>query len=288
MGRCYNKTVMRGRLGGTNMREKVKNCILNHKKRICCISAIALFLIVAAIGAVNLYGSSVETKQMQQTKAVSDKSKESGADAAKLKVDESNADKSKADKSKVENKKKADSTEKKENSSSDQQTVKEASKEAKSKAVSNTEPKAETVSASSQEKSVVPETTPEASPEQSQAQTGGEQSSSNENSSVDTNNTESSSKPEQNKVWHDPVYENKWVVDQPAWTEEVPIYGTKEVMICSTCGAEITGFAGEHLDETMHGGYYADFPQVQVGINSVTHPEQGHYEQVLVKEGYWD
>lgn len=55
------------------------------------------------------------------------------------------------------------------------------------------------------------------------------------------------------------MYENRWVVDQAAWDETVsePVYEMREITRCSTCGADISGFAGAHLDETMHDGYYS-------------------------------
>lgn len=82
-----------------------------------------------------------------------------------------------------------------------------------------------------------------------------------------------------------PLYTEQWVVDQAAWTETVsePVYEMVEHTICSTCQADISGFAGQHLDETMHGGYYSDWRQEQTGTNTYTvpHPEQGHYESVV-------
>lgn len=112
------------------------------------------------------------------------------------------------------------------------------------------------------------------------------------NSNSGTNAGSNPSKPQKEPVWHDPVYENKWVVDQAAWDEtiSVPIYETQERAICTTCGADISGFAGEHLDETMHGGYHSEVIQVQVGTETqnIHHEEQGHWERRLVQEGYWE
>ena len=97
-------------------------------------------------------------------------------------------------------------------------------------------------------------------------------------------------KPE--KQWHEPVYENRWVVDREAWDEviEEPVYEMVEHTICSSCGADISGWAVQHLEESLDcGGYYSEWRQEQTGTTSYTvhHEEQGHYEQVLVKEGYW-
>ena len=97
---------------------------------------------------------------------------------------------------------------------------------------------------------------------------------------------------EKQPVWHDPVYDRKWVVDQAAWNETVstPVYETRTVWYCSTCNANISANPGGHLDETRHGGYWSTGEGVQVGTNTITvpHEEVGHWEDVLVKEGYWE
>jgi len=56
-------------------------------------------------------------------------------------------------------------------------------------------------------------------------------------------------------------------------------------MVCNTCGADISGHAGEHLDETMHGGYHSENIKIQTGTRTIHHEEQGHYESVLVCGG---
>lgn len=101
---------------------------------------------------------------------------------------------------------------------------------------------------------------------------------------------------EPEKQWHEPVYENSWVVDREAWDEviEEPVYEMVERCICNQCGADITGDPWGHLEQSAItggncGGYHSDWQKVQTGTTSHTvhHEEQGHYEQVLVKEGYW-
>ena len=84
---------------------------------------------------------------------------------------------------------------------------------------------------------------------------------------------------------HAPLYRQQWVVDKAAWTEEQPVYSTVEKVYCSECGVDITGHAGEHLDETMHSGYYSKGVPCQTGNKTIYHEEQGHYEQVLVCGG---
>lgn len=94
------------------------------------------------------------------------------------------------------------------------------------------------------------------------------------------------------QTWHPPVYENVWVVDKAAWTEEVPKYETKSREICRQCGAvmytqdEVTN----HFTTVGSTCYscYSDYYQVQVGTTTINWPEEGHWEQKLVKEGYWE
>lgn len=89
-----------------------------------------------------------------------------------------------------------------------------------------------------------------------------------------------------------PIYgtEQKWVVDQAAWTETVnePIRETVEKSICNTCGADITGNTTAHGKETRHDGYHSEWVEVQTGTNTYTidHPEQGHWESYSIVTGY--
>ena len=105
-------------------------------------------------------------------------------------------------------------------------------------------------------------------------------------------------KPEEKQpVWHDPEYDRRWIVDQAAWDETVntPIYEERELSICNQCGADITADPWGHIESSAIsggncGGYHSDWKTVQVGTNTTTvhHDEVGHWEDVLVKEGYWE
>ena len=109
---------------------------------------------------------------------------------------------------------------------------------------------------------------------------------------------EKPSQPEKKPVWHDPVYEKKWVVDQAAWDETIsePIYEMVEKSICNGCLADITGNPWGHIDAALDagnfncGGYHSEWVQEQTGTNTHTvhHDEVGHWEEVLVQEGYWE
>ena len=93
-------------------------------------------------------------------------------------------------------------------------------------------------------------------------------------------------------IWHPAVTKKVWVVDKEAYTYEEPVYETQYRQICNTCGADITGDTTNHMRYHMSNGenYSVSVKsvQVQVGTNTVTVPEEGHWETVVVKEGYWE
>ena len=94
------------------------------------------------------------------------------------------------------------------------------------------------------------------------------------------------------QTWHPPVYEEVWVVDKEAWTEEVPVYETRYRDVCNQCGADITSDPVTHISTLGNGcspgGYHLETYYVQVGTNTVNHEATGHREERLVKEGYWE
>ena len=59
-------------------------------------------------------------------------------------------------------------------------------------------------------------------------------------------------------IHHDAVTHTEQVLVSEAWDE--PIYETKYASVCNTCGADITGFAPEHLLETEHDSYRTGIP----------------------------
>lgn len=65
---------------------------------------------------------------------------------------------------------------------------------------------------------------------------------------------------------------NEQVLVKEAWDEQVPIKEMKEFTFCSTCGANITGHAVEHLENSLNcQGYYTDWREVTTGYNTVHH-----------------
>ena len=110
--------------------------------------------------------------------------------------------------------------------------------------------------------------------------TGGNTNSGNINGGNTT-----TTQPDPQPTVHAPIYKQQYVVDKAAWTEEVPLWGNKEISVCNTCGADITGFSVQHLLETEHGGYHSEVIKVQTGTKTIYHEEVGHYESVLVCGG---
>lgn len=93
-------------------------------------------------------------------------------------------------------------------------------------------------------------------------------------------------------IWHPAVTKQVWVVDKEAYAYEEPVYETQYRQICNTCGADITGDTTNHMRYHMTNGenYSVSVKsvQVQVGTETITVPEEGHWETVVVKEGYWE
>lgn len=67
----------------------------------------------------------------------------------------------------------------------------------------------------------------------------------------------------------------EYVVSQ-AWTEEVPVYEEREISVCSTCGADITGGEAAHIKNHMmngeNGAWHSEWKRVQTGTNKIEHP----------------
>lgn len=98
---------------------------------------------------------------------------------------------------------------------------------------------------------------------------------------------------ETSKTWVPAVYEDVWVVDQEAFSYENPIYETRAKDVCNGCGADVTVNPDAHFKaqiaagNTSCGGYHIEYYQVQIGTETIEVEEVGHWEKVLVSEGYW-
>ena len=108
-------------------------------------------------------------------------------------------------------------------------------------------------------------------------------SSNNSSSSKPSNNIGSSSnnsKPAEHK--HDWVAQyktvnipekghNEQVLVQAAYDEQVPITEMKEFSICNDCGADITGFASDHILNGTCRRYHSEWREVVTGYQTVHH-----------------
>lgn len=64
---------------------------------------------------------------------------------------------------------------------------------------------------------------------------------------------------------------NEQVLVQAAYDEQVPVTEMKEFSICNNCGADITGFASEHILNGTCGGYHSEWREVVTGYNTIHH-----------------
>lgn len=64
---------------------------------------------------------------------------------------------------------------------------------------------------------------------------------------------------------------NEQVLVQAAYDEQVPITEMKEFSICNNCGADITGFAGDHILNGTCRRYHTEWREVTTGYNTVHH-----------------
>lgn len=64
---------------------------------------------------------------------------------------------------------------------------------------------------------------------------------------------------------------NEQVLVQAAYDEQVPITEMKEHSICNQCGADITGFASEHILNGTCRRYHSELREVVTGYNTVHH-----------------
>ena len=64
---------------------------------------------------------------------------------------------------------------------------------------------------------------------------------------------------------------NEQVLVQTAYDEQVPITEMKEFSICNQCGADITGFASEHILNGTCRRYHSEWREVVTGYNTVHH-----------------
>lgn len=64
---------------------------------------------------------------------------------------------------------------------------------------------------------------------------------------------------------------NEQVLVQAAYDEQVPVTEMKEFSICNNCGADITGFASEHILNGTCRRYHSELREVVTGYKTVHH-----------------
>ena len=64
---------------------------------------------------------------------------------------------------------------------------------------------------------------------------------------------------------------NEQVLVQAAYDEQVPVTEMKEFSICNNCGADITGFASEHILNGTCRRYHSEWREVVTGYQTVHH-----------------
>ena len=64
---------------------------------------------------------------------------------------------------------------------------------------------------------------------------------------------------------------NEQVLVQAAYDEQVPVTEMKEFSICNNCGADITGFASEHISNGTCRRYHTEWREVVTGYNTIHH-----------------
>ncbi len=64
---------------------------------------------------------------------------------------------------------------------------------------------------------------------------------------------------------------NEQVLVQAAYDEQIPVTEMKEFSICNNCGADITGFASEHILNGTCRRYHSEWREVVTGYNTIHH-----------------
>ena len=107
---------------------------------------------------------------------------------------------------------------------------------------------------------------------------------------------------EKKRVWHPEVTKEVWVVDVPAYTETITYTDYIDCYLCPNCGATFATYdeADQHLMDSVNRYLQGEIDYYSICVNFRTwqtpvertenfeHPEEGHWETVVVSEGYWE
>lgn len=149
---------------------------------------------------------------------------------------------------------------------------------------------AESENASSSEESDDADEVASAAPESPSGETGASSGNGSWIGSDNIGSTGAQTDTPTSKVWVEDT-EQVWVVDQEAWTEQVPVYATSERSVCNICSADITGNTYEHGKAHMlageGSGHHSEVTQYVSHYETKEHAEVGHWEIVVVG-GHWE
>ena len=114
----------------------------------------------------------------------------------------------------------------------------------------------------------------------------------NDNNTSDSNKHTHSWNPITSVVHHDEQGHYEKILVSEAWTEEVPIYEDKEVMICNDCGAELNAsncydHVENHLLSGGKGSWREEWRKVQLGTNKINH-DAVYEDKWVVDKAAWD
>ena len=109
---------------------------------------------------------------------------------------------------------------------------------------------------------------------------------------------------ERAKVWHPEVTKKVWVVDEEAWTEVIEYTDYERHVICSDCGCYLDGgmeVIDNHVEQSLQRVRNGEIAMEEACLGSyrivsvpvpkteyIDHPEQGHWETVVITEGFWE
>lgn len=256
--------------GEVNMKfEKIKEIIKN--KKVQAISgAVAGVLIIAVVGTMILHNKNIENKNVAIEKYIEDKTSEENQEELAI-------ENTVEDKEVVEN---TDEHIHDENCNHDEENS--TSQENNQVVAQNSD--------TSKQGSVT-----ESSDKKATTTTQTSTTNSNKNDTISNSNT---NKNEHTHSWievykdvyhaEEGHYEN--VLVKEAWTESVPVYEEKEVLICNGCGEDITTNPTQHNKNHAlngeKGGWHTEWKQVQTGINTITHDAVYEKKWVVDKQAW--
>ena len=256
--------------GEVNMNfEKIKEIIKN--KKVQAISgAVAGVLIIAVAGTMILHNKNIENKNVTAEKNIEDKTSEENQE-------ELTVENIVEDKEVVEN---TDEHIHDENCNHD--TENSTSKE-------NNQVVAQTSETANKQ-----ESTTESSSDK-KATTTTQTNTINSNTTNSNKNTHTHTWVEVYKdVYHaeEGHYEN--VLVKEAWTESIPVYEEKEVLICNDCGADLTNLSDEDFKSHMKshmlsggkGSWRTEYKQVQTGTNTINHDAVYEKKWIVDKQAW--